>query len=111
MEGPSVAQSCPTLHDPVDCSLPGFSVHGVFQAKVLEWGAIAFSDNMWYIPSYARHSVKQSICSYKRCSYCCPHEVFSLVRVQTVSRQLVGYKHLILNLIKWIVCIYCVSGT
>ena len=39
----SVAQSCPTLSDPMDCSLPGFSVHGIFQAKVLEWGAIAFS--------------------------------------------------------------------
>ena len=38
-----VAQSCPTLCDPMDCSLPGSSVHGVFQAKVLEWGAIAFS--------------------------------------------------------------------
>ena len=38
-----VAQSCPTLHDPVDCSLPGSSVHGIFQARVLEWGATAFS--------------------------------------------------------------------
>ena len=38
-----VAQSCPTLSDPVDCSPPGFSVRGVFQARVLEWGAIAFS--------------------------------------------------------------------
>ena len=38
-----VAQSCPTLHDPMDCSLPGSSVHGIFQARVLEWGAIAFS--------------------------------------------------------------------
>ena len=38
-----VAQSCPTLSDPMDCSLPGFSVHGIFQARVLEWGAIAFS--------------------------------------------------------------------
>ena len=38
-----VAQSCPTLHDPMDCSLPGFSIHGIFQARVLEWGAIAFS--------------------------------------------------------------------
>ena len=38
-----VAQSCPTLHDPIDCSLPGSSVHGIFQARVLEWGAIAFS--------------------------------------------------------------------
>ena len=38
-----VAQSCPTLSDPMDCSLPGSSIHGIFQAKVLEWGAIAFS--------------------------------------------------------------------
>ena len=38
-----VAQSCPTFSDPMDCSLPGSSVHGIFQARVLEWGAIAFS--------------------------------------------------------------------
>ena len=36
-------QSCPTLFDPMDCGLPGSSVHGIFQARVLEWGAIAFS--------------------------------------------------------------------
>ena len=39
-----VAQSCPTLSDPMDCSLPGSSTHGIFQARVLEWGAIAFSE-------------------------------------------------------------------
>ena len=38
-----VAQSCPTLSNPMDCSLPGSSIHGIFQARVLEWGAIAFS--------------------------------------------------------------------
>ena len=38
-----VAQLCPTLRDPMDCSLPGSSVHGIFQARVLEWDAIAFS--------------------------------------------------------------------
>ena len=38
-----VAQSCPTLNNPMDRSLPGSSVHGIFQARVLEWGAIAFS--------------------------------------------------------------------
>ena len=38
-----VAQSCPTLSDPMDCSPPGSSVHGIFQARVLKWGAIAFS--------------------------------------------------------------------
>ena len=41
-----VAQSSPTLSDPMDCSLPGSSIHGIFQARVLEWGAIAFSANM-----------------------------------------------------------------
>ena len=39
-----VAQSCLTLSDPMDCSLPGSSIHGIFQARVLEWGAIAFSE-------------------------------------------------------------------
>ena len=38
-----VTQSCPTLSDPMDCSLPGSSVHGILQARVPEWGAIAFS--------------------------------------------------------------------
>ena len=38
-----VAQSCPIPSDPMDCSPPGPSVHGIFQARVLEWGAIAFS--------------------------------------------------------------------
>ena len=42
-----VAQSCLTLSDPMDCSLPGSCVHGIFQARVLEWGAIAFSI-CWY---------------------------------------------------------------
>ena len=39
-----VAQSCPTLGDPMDCSLTGSSAHEIFQARVLEWGAIAFSE-------------------------------------------------------------------
>ena len=41
-----VTMSFLTLYDPMDCSLPGSSVHGVFQARVLEWGAIAFSDDI-----------------------------------------------------------------
>ena len=44
-----VAQSCPTLYDPMDCSLPGSSVHGSFQARVLEWGAIVFSELNVYL--------------------------------------------------------------
>ena len=43
-------QSCPTLCDPMDCSPPGSSVHGIFQARVLEWGAIAFSHENIYVP-------------------------------------------------------------
>ena len=39
-----VAESCPTLSDPMDCNLPGSSAHGIFHARVLEWGAIAFSN-------------------------------------------------------------------
>ena len=42
-----VAQSCPVFHDPRDCSLPGSSVHGAFQARVLEWVAIAFSIGLY----------------------------------------------------------------
>ena len=40
-----VTQSCPTLSYPMDCSPPGSSIHGLLQARVLEWGAIAFSDD------------------------------------------------------------------
>ena len=43
-----VTQLCPTLSDPMDCGLPGSSVHGIFQARVLEWGAIAFSSCLVY---------------------------------------------------------------
>ena len=47
-----VTQLCPTLSDPMDCSLPGSSIHGIFQARVVEWGAIAFSieRTTWYKP-------------------------------------------------------------
>ena len=51
-----VTQLCPTLSDPMDCSLPGSSFHGIFQARVLEWGAIAFS-----IPSSAAATDAKSL--------------------------------------------------
>ena len=44
-----VAQLCPTLSNPQDCSLPGSPTHGIFQARVLEWGAIAFSKISVYV--------------------------------------------------------------
>ena len=63
-----VAQSCPTLCDPMDCSLPGSSVHGIFQARVLEWGAIAFSEQYikrgsvaWQLRSFFIHSFIQRL--------------------------------------------------
>ena len=51
-----VAQSCPTLSDPMDYSLPGSSILGIFQARVLEWGAIAFSDLMYLLLLLSRFS-------------------------------------------------------
>ena len=62
-----VTQSCLTLSDPMDCRLPGSSVHGIFQARVLEWGAIAFSTRVTY-----RHP---NMCVYIFVSICL---IFSL---------------------------------
>ena len=52
-----VTQLYPTLHDPMDCSLPGSSAHGIFQARVLEWGAIAFSPRTSYNKLIVLHSL------------------------------------------------------
>ena len=79
-----VAQSCPTLSDPMDCSLTGSSIHGIFQARVLEWGAIAFSDlgvywkendtvvNPSYFQSLRKNVSKSDACetiSQRHCFY------------------------------------------
>ena len=56
-----VAQSCRTLHNPMDYSLPGSSIHGIFQARVLEWVAIAFSETMGYM-SLFQFWFPQGIC-------------------------------------------------
>ena len=63
-----VTQSCLTLSDPMDCSLPGSSIHGVFQARVLEWSAIAFSDSslmgnqrLWRIAKKAFNETGQEV--------------------------------------------------
>ena len=59
-----VAQSCLTLSNPMDCSLPGSSIHGIFQSRVLEWGAIAFSDiyiiYIYYCTSTILHLKKKT---------------------------------------------------
>ena len=57
-----VTQSCPTLRDSMDCSLPGSSVHGIIQARVLEWGAIAFSQG--------GANGKETACQCRRYKYC-----------------------------------------
>ena len=63
-----VAQSCPTLRNPMDCSPPGSSVHGIFQARVLEWGAIAFS--LWLIRCILKKYIE-----YVNSIYCEPGTV------------------------------------
>ena len=68
-----VAKSCLTRSDPMDCSLPGSSVHGIFQARLLEWGAIAFSHSrhkeslMLSLGLPRWFSGKESACQCKRC--------------------------------------------
>ena len=59
-----VAQSCPTLSNHMDCSLPGSSVHGIFQARVLVWGAIAFSDFFDYTPVKVNFEKKANMVVY-----------------------------------------------
>ena len=56
-----LAQVCPTLSDPMDCSLPGSSVHGIFQARVLQWGAIAFSNIIYYMLNTCMQVKKQQL--------------------------------------------------
>ena len=75
-----VAQSCPTLSDPMDCSLPGFSIHGIFQARVLEWSAIAFSDFDFY---YGKFSF------FLTFAFCV---VYSIACIKIIL-QYIGYKH------------------
>ena len=59
-----VTQSCLTLCDPMDCSLPGSSIHGIFQARALEWGAIAFSASSCYTRSKNKQFVSPMVFSW-----------------------------------------------
>ena len=59
-----VAQSCPTLRDPMDCSPSGSSIHGIFQARVVEWGAIAFSKGSPKVVLFQHHSDLRSPSSH-----------------------------------------------
>ena len=101
-----VAQSCPTLSDPMDCSPPGSSVHGIFQARVLEWGAIAFSDppprileirakiNKWdLIKIKSSCTTKENISKVKRQ----PSEWEKIIANERTDKQLISkiYKQLL----------------
>ena len=84
-----VAQSCSTLSNPMDCSLPGSAVHGIFQARVLEWGAIAFSVYTSYISS--NPSLWPNILSAHRICY------YLTVNFQRKEKQSCRYEsHMIL---------------
>ena len=74
-----VTQSCPILSDPMDCSLPGSAIHGIFQARVLEWGAIAFSETvpvssnskmLQLVPSFGKSSQPLKECLLKGTGIC-----------------------------------------
>ena len=56
-----VTQSCPTPSDPMDCSLPGSSIHGIFQARVLEWGALAFFSQVALVVKQTNKQKKPSV--------------------------------------------------
>ena len=69
-----VAQSCPTLRDPMDCRLQGSSIHGIFQARVLEWGAIAFSvrNGYLYVKCFPRTLFGKGFCLFSSPLDQCP---------------------------------------
>ena len=80
-------QSCPTLSDPIDCSPPGSSIHGIFQARVLEWGAIAFSKNhlCMGINKYPQFHHIKSVCLYVCVCVC--SVMYNSVTLWTAARQ------------------------
>ena len=75
-----VAQSCPTLSDPMDCSLPGSSIHGIFQARVLKWVAIAFSKN-----SHCIYIIYGKVCVFMLLSQFIPPSPSSTVSTSLTS--------------------------
>ena len=62
-----VTQWCPTLSDPTDCSLPGSSIHGIFQARALEWDAITFSMGLLLAPPYLWIFWQLALVSLRHC--------------------------------------------
>ena len=100
-----VAQSSPTLSDPMDCSLPGSSVHGIFQARVLEWGASAFSNSL-VIP---RNSYQTTTYQRKQRFHCSVSYIFSVLqldpnRVYTLHMTDMSLKYLLIYGLTSTVC-------
>ena len=95
-------QSCPTLSDPMVCSLPGSSVHGIFQARVLEWGAIAFSrfgpTSIIYEPFKLEQVILPAelvlFCCVKNCHRCCSLIGYPTAKSRTLSNQKSGWAQL-----------------
>ena len=95
-----VTQSCPTLSNPMDCSLPGSSTHGIFQARMLEWVAIAFSNLILATLNGISCSVAQScmsLCDPMDCStrLLCPSLSWSLCKCMSME-SVMPSKYLIL---------------
>ena len=97
-----VAQLCLTLCDPMDCRLPGFSVHGIFQARVLEWVAIAFSITAL---TYSFPNLQPVRCSLSG-SNCC---FLTCIQLSHETEKLVWYSHLLRNFPQFVV-IHTVKG-
>ena len=83
-----VAESCPVLSDPIDCSLPGSSVHGIFQAGALEWGAIAFSEGVYLGEPKGASLVAQMV---KRLPVMRETQVQSLCREDLLEKEMETY--------------------
>ena len=110
-----VAQSCPTLRDPMDCSPPGSSIHGIFQARVLEWGAIAFSHWWATCCQIAFKRIEQSIhplAGYEYVHFPFPHHLWeSYISGNFMGKKL--YQIVLLYIWLWVIWtfwyIYCPS--
>ena len=83
-----VAQSCPTLSDPMDCSPPGSSIHGIFQARVLEWVALAFIPNIGKLSNlflYQSRKFINSISFFQRTNFSFANILYCLFSISVTS--------------------------
>ena len=89
-----VAQLCPTVSDPMDCSLPGSSIHGIFQARVLEWGAIAFSERRGTCCQKNPKGALSPVCREKLSGKAPGKNNDQRVEMRRVSSKLLGKKRI-----------------